>query len=54
MTFYTKTFMGVKLLLITFDKVDAIIDIYNGTRYLELFGLRIYSAIYDRINDLIR
>ena len=48
-----KTFMGAKPLHITFDKVDRIIKICNGTRYLELFGQRIYNAIYDRINYLI-
>ena len=49
-----KTFMGAKtFILIRFDKVDGIIKIYNGTRYLELLGPRIYNAIYDKINYLI-
>ena len=48
-----KTFMGAKPLRIRFDKVDRIIKIYNGTRQLELFGPRIYKAIYGRINYLI-
>ena len=48
-----KTFMGAKPLRIRFDKIDGIIKIYNGTRYLELFGQIIYNAIYDRINYLI-
>ena len=49
-----KTFVSAKPLRITFDKVDEIIKIYNGTRYLTLFGPIIYNAIYDRINYLIR
>ena len=48
-----KTFMGAKPLHIRFDKVDGIIEIYDGTRYLELLGLRIYNAVYDRIKYLI-
>ena len=48
-----KTFMGAKPLCIRFDKVDGMIKIYDGTRYLELFGPRIYNAIYDRIKYLI-
>ena len=31
-----KTFMDAKPLRIRFDKVDEIIKIYNGIRYLEL------------------
>ena len=48
-----KTFMGAKPLHIRFDKVNRIIKIYDGIRYLEIFGPRIYNAIYDRINYLI-
>ena len=45
---------GWKLFCVSFDKVDGIIiEIYNGTIYLELFGQRIYKAIYDRINYLM-
>ena len=34
-----KTFMGEKpLRIIRFDKVDGFIKIYDGTRYLVLFG----------------
>ena len=46
-----KTFIGAKT--IGFDKVDGVIKIYDGNRYLELFGPRVYNAIYDRINYLI-
>ena len=35
--------MGAKPLGIRFDKVDGVIRIYDGTRYLELFGSRIYN-----------
>ena len=38
---------------IRFDKVDGITKIYNGTKYLELFGPQIYYAVYDRTNCLI-
>ena len=49
-----KTFMGAKLLRVRFHKVDGIIKIYNGTRYLESQNRRrIYNAIYDRINYFI-
>ena len=58
-----KTFMDAKPLRNRFDKVDELIKIYNGIRYLELshsyngvyYGInsRIYNAIFDRINYLI-
>ena len=35
------------------DKIDGIIKIYDGTRYLTLFGTKNYEAIYDRIRYLI-
>ena len=38
-----------KLLRIKFDKIDGIIKIYNGTRYLTLFDIKRYDVIYDRI-----
>ena len=41
--------MGAKPLHIRFDKVDGTIKIYDGIRYLEIFGPRILNAIYDRI-----
>ena len=50
-------------LCIRFDKVDGVIEIYDGTRYLELSNLhnevyyrinsRIYNTNFDRINYLI-
>ena len=40
----------LKLLLIRFYKIDGFIRIYDGTRYLTLFGP---DAIYDRIRYLV-
>ena len=48
-----KTLIGSKPLRIRFDEIDGIIRIYNGTRYLTLFGTKKYDAIYDRIRYLI-
>ena len=48
-----KTFIGAKPLRIRFDKIDGFIKIYDGTRYLVLFGPERYD-IYDRIRYLIR
>ena len=38
---------------ITFDKIDGFIRVYDGTRYLVLFGRDKYDSIYDRIRYLI-
>ena len=35
----------VKLLRIIFDKTDGIIKIYDGSKYLTLFGTKKYDAI---------
>ena len=48
-----KTSVGPKPLRIRFDKIDAFIRIYDGTRYLVLFGSEKYDAIYHRIRYLI-
>ena len=48
-----KNFIGSKPLRTRFDKIDEFIRIYNGTRYLKLFGSEKYGAIYDRIRYLI-
>ena len=54
--------MDAKPLCIRFNKVDGIIKIYNGTRYLELSNsynsynevyYKIYNGIFDRINYLM-
>ena len=38
---------------IRFTKIDGFIRVYDGTRYLVLFGSERYNAIYDRIDYLI-
>ena len=48
-----KVLIGSKPLRIRFDKIDWIIKIYDGTRYLTLFGTKKYDAFYDRIRYLI-
>ena len=40
-------------MLIRFNKIEGIIRIYDGTRYLTLFYTEEYDAIYDRIRYLI-
>ena len=45
--------IGAKPLRIRIDKVDGFIRIYDVTRYLVLFGLEKYDAIYNRIRYLI-
>ena len=41
------------LMRIKFDKVDGLIRDYDGTKYLILFSLYKYDAIYDRIRYFI-
>ena len=48
MTFHTNS-IGSKPLSIMFDEIDGFIKIYDGIRYLELFGHLWYDEIYDRI-----
>ena len=45
--------IGAKPMLITFDKVDLFIRVYDVTRYLVLFGPGKYDAIYNRNRYLI-
>ena len=62
-TFYTKKIMDAKSLGIRFDKVEGIIKIYDGSRYLKLsdsynevfywINSITYNAIFYRINYLI-
>ena len=42
-----------KPLRIRFDKIDGFIRIYDGTRYLVLFGSEKYDSFYNRIRYLI-
>ena len=51
--FSYKTLTDPKSLLIRFNKIDGFIRIYDGTRYLTLFGSEKYDAICDRIRYLI-
>ena len=48
-----KTLIGAKPSRIMFDKVSGFIRVYDGTKYLVLFGFEKYNAIYDRIRYLI-
>ena len=48
-----KTLIGSKPLQIRFNKIDRIIRIYDGTRYLTMFGTKNYDAIYNRIRCLV-
>ena len=51
--FSYKTLTDPKSLRIRFNKIDGFIRIYDGTRYLTLFGSEKYDAIYDRIRYLV-
>ena len=48
-----KTFISAKPLRIRFHEIDGFIKIYEGIRYLVLFGPGWYHAIYNRIRYLI-
>ena len=45
--------VGAKSLRIRFDKGDGFIIVYNGTRYLILFGGEKYDLIYNSFRYLI-
>ena len=45
--------IGAKPLRIRFQKVNGFIGVYDGTRYLVLFGDEKYDFIYNRIIYLI-
>ena len=47
-----KTLIGPKPLSIRFNKIDGSIIIYDGTRYLVLFGAEKYESIFNRITYL--
>ena len=44
--------IGAKPSCIKFDKIDGFITVYDGTRYLVLFGPQKHDAIYNRIRYL--
>ena len=48
-----KTLIGPKPLRNRFDKIDGFTRIYDGTRYLVLFGSEKYDVIYSRSRYLI-
>ena len=41
--------IGTKPLRIRFGRVNGFIRVYDGTKYLVLFGLEKYDTIYNRI-----
>ena len=45
--------IGAKPLRIRFDKIDAFIRVYDGTKYLVLPESEKYDFIYDRIIYLV-
>ena len=47
------TLIGGKPLYIRFDKVDGLIRVYNGKRYLALIRHEKYDVIYNRIRYLL-
>ena len=47
------TLIGAKSLHIRLYKIDGFIIIYDGTRYLVLFGSEKRDAVYNRIRYLI-
>ena len=47
-----KTLIDAKSLRIRFSEVEGFIRVYNGTRYLVLYGPGKYDAIYNRIRYL--
>ena len=48
-----KTLIGAKPLRIIFSKIDKFIRNYYLIKYLVLFGLKKYDAIYDIVRYLI-
>ena len=49
MTFHTKLLLVQNHLPNRFNEIDGFIKIYDGVRYLALFGSGLYDAIYNRI-----
>ena len=48
-----KSLIDSKPLLIRFNKMDGLIMVYDGTKYLVLFGSKIYDSIYNRLRYLV-
>ena len=51
--FSHKTLISAKPLRIMFDNVNEFIRDHDGIKYLVLFNVEIYDAIYDRMRYLI-
>ena len=49
-----KTLISEKPLRIRFDKIDGFMRVYDGARYLELFGLEKYNVIYNIGLDILQ
>ena len=45
--------IGAKTFRIRFNKIGGFIRVYDGTRYLTMFGSEKYDAIYNGIRYLI-
>ena len=48
-----KTLIDAKPLRLRFDKIDGFIRVYDGTKYLVLFGSERFDCIYRRIRYLL-
>ena len=48
-----KSLTNAKLLCIRFDKIDRFIRVFDGTRYLVLFGSEKYNFFYNRIRYVL-
>ena len=48
-----KTLTGAKPLCIRFSKVDGFVRVYDGTRYVVLFGPEKHDVIFNRIRYLL-
>ena len=48
-----KTSIGAKPMCVRFDKVHRFIRVYDGTRYLVLFGSEKHDFTYNRIRYII-
>ena len=47
-----KTLIDAKPLRLRFDKVDGFIRVYDGTKYLALFGSERFDCIHRRLDIL--
>ena len=50
---WTKSLIDSKSLRIRLNKIDGFTRVYDGTRYLVLFGSEKYDYIYNRIRCLV-